>query len=167
MRTIVPYTKIHTLTQKSLDDYAPEAELFFLGFTPDAYFELIKDLWAAGEGFLIIEHDIEIHESVVSDAANCKEPWCVWPYYGHDPNLPFTQSLGCTRFSTELLQAQPDLMEVVGNISQGLPAKDWRRLDVTIAPTLNQRGYTQHIHSPQVLHHHIYPNGCACGGTHD
>lgn len=168
MRVVVPYVALHPQAEAALDRFAPEAERFFLGRTSDAYWRLLADLWATGEGFLIVEQDIELVEGVVEGLAACPQWWCLHPYpgggwaTGGDPLL--YQSLGCTRFSSDLLRAEPDLMSEVGSVSEGLPAKDWRRLDVTIGPRLNWRGYQPHVHWPAVIHHHDYPvEGCACG----
>lgn len=168
MRIVFPHVAAHPQAVAALDAHAPGAERFFLGYRPDAYWALLAELWAAGEGFLLVEHDIEIRAGLVTEADTCPQPWCVWPYAGAgwstggDPLL--YQSLGCTRFAAGLLAAEPDLMAEVGAVSEGLPAKDWRRLDVTIGPRLNWRGYQPHRHGPPVTHHHNYPGeGCSCG----
>jgi hypothetical protein len=133
---------------------------------------LLLQLWAAGEPFLLIEHDIEIHERVVRSLRYCPRPWCAFPYSGpgfHSNGDPMLrESLGCTRFSAKLMRDEPDLLAVAAAMSQGLAAGDWRRMDASISPTLKQRGYVVHVHAPPVLHHHLYPNeGCACGGDHE
>jgi hypothetical protein len=65
--------------------------------------------------------------------------------------------LGCTRFSAGLKAAEPDLLDVVGEVTgDGLPARDWRRLDVRILDELRKRGYEQHRHQPDVRHYHRY-----------
>jgi hypothetical protein len=167
VRVVFPYVDAHPRALAGLDEFAPNAERFFLGRTSDAYWRLLSDLWCAGEGFAIIEQDIELRAGVLESFEQCPEPWCLFAYAGAGwstgGNPLFRQSLGCTRFATALLVAEPDLLSVVGSVSQGLPAKDWRRLDVTIAPALTNRCYAAHVHEPFVLHHHDYPNeGCSC-----
>lgn len=151
--------------------HAPEAERIDVSRSDRAYCDLWLQLWAAAEGVLNIEHDIEIHGRVVRSARYCPRPWCSWGYNGGGFTRGesfYTESLGCTRFSSSLMHAEPDLVAVAAAMSQGLPAGDWRRLDVSIAPTLKQRGYEVHVHEPPVLHHHVYPNeGCACGKEHE
>jgi hypothetical protein len=173
LRVVCPYTEFHPLAEAVLKRHAPQAEYFYVGQTDQSYFNLLAEVWAAGCGFLLVEHDIEIRAGVVREARACPEPWCTWPYSGpgwSDPagDALWYESLGCVRFSTQLLAAEPDLMSVAYAITdrQGRPAGDWRALDVSIAPTLKDRGYRAHHHRP-VLHHHFYPpEGCSCGGQH-
>lgn len=169
MRIVVPYTLasdpgvergLHPLCERALARYAPEAEMFDLGNRPDAYHELLCEVWAAGEAFLVVEHDVEIHADVVPELEACPEPWCLYPYGIGFPPRPCDCALGCTRFSADLIAAVPDLM-------RSLPCRDWRRQDCEISPRLRRDGFTPHVHVPPVRHHHVYPGpggpGCACG----
>lgn len=135
------------------------------------YCQLLTRLWARAESILLVEHDIEIRRGIVREAAECPEPWCAWPYQGMGWSGPgdalIYESLGCTKFSADLMRAEPDALLVAGALSQGLQAGDWRRMDVTILSTLRERGYLPHRHWPPVLHHHKYPEGCACGKEHE
>ena len=197
LRTVVPFTDIHPLAERALKRFAPAAERIKTArcdLPRDCgargcaiqirhchhdqscslvYSELLRDLWSRGDDLLIIEHDIEIHAGLVEEARSCPQLWCTWPYNGPgwtDPNSDplLYESLGCSRFSSKLMRAEPDLLAVASALSQGLPAGDWRRLDASILPTLPERGYTAHRHFPPVLHHHRYePEGCACGGKHE
>lgn len=174
LRVVAPYTVVgapgierglHPLCEAALARYAPQAELFDLGNSPTAYHALLSELWAAGGSFLVVEHDIEIGAHVVPEAEACPEPWCAWPYVVGSSREGFIESsLGCTRFSAEILTAVPDLMSM-------LPVRDWRRLDCEMSPRLRAAGFEPHVHAPPVLHHHTYPRlpeegggvWCACG----
>lgn len=154
---------LHPLTEQALARYAPDAEMHYVGTRHDAYRELLEEAWAARESFLVVEHDIEIRAGLVEELDACPEPWCAAPYVvGSDPNGFIESSLGCTRFSAELLRDAPQIIS-------GLPVRDWRRLDCEISPRLRTAGYEPHVHLPAVLHHHRYPAGvpggwrCACG----
>lgn len=174
LRVIVPYVRgdengvergLHPLCERSLSQHAPDTEMHYLGNRHDAYRELLEDVWRAGDSFLVVEHDIEIHAGVVPEAQACPEPWCAWPYVvGSDPDGFIEASLGCTRFSADLLRDVPNLID-------SLPVRDWRRLDCEISPRLMTAGYSPHVHMPPVLHHHRYPAPggwrCACGQKHD
>lgn len=172
MRVICPYVVagepgvergLHPLCEQALAEFAPDAEMIYLGTRPDAYHDLLGELWAAGQPFLLVEHDVEIHGSVVSELEACPEPWCAFAYGIGYPPGPIDSSLGCTRFSTEIIEAVPDLISM-------LPVRDWRRQDCEIAPRLKTAGFEPHVHEPQVLHHHAYPapggQRCACGTEH-
>lgn len=172
MRIVCPYVSgnepgvergLHPRCEQALARYAPEAEMFYLGNRPDAYHDLLVELWAADEAFLLVEHDIEIHERVVPEMEACSEPWCTWPYGIGWPPRPVDSALGCTRFSADLITAVPDLMS-------SLPVRDWRRQDCEINPRLRREGFAPHVHVPEVKHHHAYPapggTRCACGEDH-
>jgi hypothetical protein len=157
---------LHRDTDKALRAYAPKAERYELGMQDDAYYMMLSQVWLEGEGFLNVEQDVELHEEVIPQLEACPELLCVFPYEGG--KIPGTEGdglirmgLGCTRFSTELLQAEPDLM-------MKLPVRGWRRLDSHILPYLFGKGYESHLHWPEVKHHHIYTahgvSWCACGG---
>jgi hypothetical protein len=169
LRVVCPFVTIHPATEAALIAHAPQVERISVAHSDLAYCELLTRLWAEGESFLIVEHDIEIHAAVVPDAVACPEPWCVWPFpgpgfwdtAGNDPLL--YESLGCTRFSAALMAAEPDALTVAGAMNAGLRAGDWRRMDVSILPTLRARGYEPHTHWPAVVHHHRYSAGCSCG----
>lgn len=152
---------LHPLCEQALAKYAPDAEMHYVGTRHDAYRELLDEVWRDGKSFLVVEHDIEIHADVIPEALDCAEPWCAWQYVvGSDPNGFVETSLGCTRFSADLLRDFP------AGIS-GLPVRDWRRIDCELSPRLRTAGYAPHVHLPAVLHHHAYPapggHRCACG----
>lgn len=140
--------------------FAPGCERVDVSGAVDAYRLLLERLWADGEAFLIIEHDIEIHRWVVPELESCPEDWCLFPY-GLVGGYLVEGSLGCTRFSAALIQAEPGL---IGS----LPTRDWRRLDCELLGKLRQVGREPHVHQPPVLHHHTYgAQGCACGLAHE
>lgn len=153
---------LHPLTAESVQRFAPSATLVELPRTDDAYYALLATSWGRGEPFLIVEQDIEIHETVVPELSTCPEPWCLFPYPGPagaigDPLI--YSSLGCTRFSAELMWLLPDLLKA-------LPSHDWWRLDALMWERLRTVA-SPHIHEPPVNHHHVRPwllgHRCDCG----
>jgi hypothetical protein len=178
MRVICPYVTagepgiergLHPLCEQALAKFAPDAELLYLGTTPTAYYDLLGELWAAGQSFLLVEHDIELRAGLVEELETCPEPWCAAPYVVGSSRDGFIESsLGCTRFTAEIMRAVPDLIS-------SLPVRDWRRLDCEISPRLRTAGFEPHVHHPAVKHHHVYPRlprdgggmWCACGTEHD
>ena len=139
-----------------------------------AYSRTWAEWWAAGEAFALVEQDIELHGTVLSQFRRCAEPWCVFPYNGPgyggaggDPVL--YGALGCVRFSAALLAAEPDLPAYVGAIDDapGLARGDWRRLDARVLSALRDRGYAPHCHQPPVFQHHCFHGLCSCGYDHE
>lgn len=168
MRVVCPFTpgKRSLLTVGALARFAPDALYVNVAANPSAYWELLAELWRDGENFVIVEHDVEIHEGVIAGFKACREPWCLYPYFGPTLFDVMTRSLGCTRFSSRLIETRPDLMDQVGGHTDNLAQKDWRRLDTLVCHYLGLAGHEPHVHEPPVLHHHVYDGRCACGTEH-
>lgn len=168
MRVVCPFEPVvHPLTRSALERFTPACEYVALGSNPTAYWSLLDRLWPQRESFVLVEHDVEIHEGVLRALTYCPKPWCVFPYagpanYGPGGGVLFDQALGCTRFRSSLLVTSPGVIS-------GIDAKshDWRGLDARVAGALRSLGHRPHVHWPEVLHHHRYPTGCACGREHD
>lgn len=172
MRIVVPHTAIHPLANAALQRLAPEAERVDVSASTEAYYRLVAELWHAGDDFLLIEHDIELTEAALAQALDCPCIWSTSPYRGpgtsYEGATVLTGSLGCTRFRAELIAAVPGALAEVGNVDDGGPAvplRDWRRLDARLLGVLMAHGYAPHVHA-EVIHHHPYPYGCACGREH-
>lgn len=114
-----------------------------------AYWRLLVGGWQLPDptDLVIVEHDMVPAEGVVDRMLACRRPWCASPYtIGTGTWL--ADGLGCTKFAARLKTRHPDLMEQVGRIDDdGLPAKNWRRLDTRIARLLRQLGYRPHVHA--------------------
>lgn len=159
LKVVCAYTYLHPFCEASLEAHAPQVEYTEMGYRHDDYHRFLDGLWRAGDTFLLIEHDIEIHATVASELESCPEPWCVFEYAVSGGTM-LDASLGCTRFRSSLLQALPNFMG-------DLPVRDWRRLDCEMAPRLHQAGYRQHVHYPPVKHHHRRETGmCDCQWEH-
>lgn len=153
------------LARNAVTKHAPNVEMVDLGERHDAYYTLLRQLWEDGEAFLIVEQDVEIHADVIPDLEACAGEWCGYLYGapGNKPDEPLFMeaALGCTRFSSSLLERFPSFMAE-------LPVRDWRRLDCEIKPRLLTLEVAWCAHTPAVAHHHEYPSvGCACGRSHD
>lgn len=156
LRVLVAHTRLHPSTAVLLNRYAPgHVRVRLDPADMSGYWRVLAKAWTDPGVLLVIEQDIGIHPGVVEGLEACPKPWCGHPY---SIGAQVLVCLGCTKFSAELKAAEPDLMEVVGrDASGGLPARDWRRLDVRILDELRRRGYEQHRHEPPVAHYHRYP----------
>ena len=154
---LLPHTRLHPVTARLANRHAPGHVRVRLDPADDgAYWRLLAESWRKPGDLMIVEQDIGLHVGVVEGLTACREPWCGHPY---PIGAQLLVCLGCTRFSAALKAAEPDLLDVVGeDASGGLPARDWRRLDVRILGHLRARGYRQHEHLPPVRHYHKYPS---------
>lgn len=153
---LVPYTRLHPATSRLLNRHAPSHWRVRLDPADmSAYWSLLDAVWREPGDLVIVEHDIGISAGVVPGFTACPRPWCAHAY-PLDGGVVLA-CLGCTRFTAALKAAEPDLLDVVGEVTgDGLPARDWRRLDVRILDELRKRGYERHQHEPSVKHYHRY-----------
>ena len=169
MRKIVAYTpkNYHPLAKPSHHGF----ERADVSADPLAYYRLVRELWAAGDTFLLVEHDIEINEQALLQAEKCPCVWGVSPYSGPGGiGDLLCASLGFVRFRAELMKDEPDVLSEIGKVADGgleIPPGDFRRLDVRLSTELKLRGYEPHVHASQVHHHHVYRCDCVCGYEHE
>lgn len=152
---LAPYTRLHPTTARLLNRHAPGHVRVRIDPADDsAYFRLLAGEWSRPGDLVVVEQDVGLAAGVVSGFAPCREPWCGHAYpVGRRPLI----CLGCTRFTSDLKSAEPDLFEVVGRCADdGIPARHWRRLDVRVDGELRRRGYTPHRHVPDLAHYHKY-----------
>ena len=169
MKRVVPFTpqNYHPLARASHGEF----ETVDVSADPMAYYRLVRELWAAGKTFLLVEHDITVNTQAILQAEKCSCLWGISPYNGPGGigDLLYA-SLGFVRFREELMVAEPDVMERVGIANDGgievLPG-DYRRLDVRLSHELKMRGYEPHVHATRVAHHHVYRCDCVCGYEHE
>lgn len=114
----------------------------------EAYWRLVTGLWAKGEGFTVVEHDIVVHPGGIQELENCSEPWCLFPYYCSVGWI--VDGLGCTKFSSEFIRQYPQFFE------EPYPAccahtKHYCGLDRFIAHRGIELGIKPHVHMPGVV----------------
>ena len=148
MIVVVPFTYRHPLTVAAAP---PEAEWRNVSASPWSYWEVLCEVWARGESFVTLEHDVLWSEAVRA-GLDCWCSWAVHPYEGFchiECMTAWRASLGCTRFTRDLVRAVPD---AVSNLE---PRKrDWHNLCDGIAENLHTAGFSGHWHFPAVEHHH-------------
>ena len=139
----VPFVSLREETVIALSaeqvKYAPMA-------TDESYWELLRDLFAAGKSAIIVEQDIVVNETTIDELKICEHDWCAmpFPYRGNDR----AYALACTKFSAALMARHPDLIEAIGEHSDAKhPPRHWCRLDSWIFEELNRLGENRHEHS--------------------
>ena len=109
------------------------------------YHETLEQYWAEQQDWVNVEHDVVIHEEVLHTFDRCPWPWCA---YLTELSCGYTAgALGCVRFRTLVMQAEPNAMTEAGKADQsGVVAKAWYRTDVRLDLHLRHAGYLPHIH---------------------
>jgi hypothetical protein len=148
MRVVCPYTQLRPQTRDALEQLSPvEPDFVDVGGSHDSYFWTLARLWAQAETFVLVEHDIVVHPDVFTAFLGCRQPWCAFVYERAGNVGP---GLGCTRFRRELMLARPRAIAALEHDGGGgVPARDWRRLDVRVEVALAGRA---HLHRPPVTH---------------
>lgn len=127
--------------------------------TPTSYTRLLERLWASGEPFALVEHDIVPHPGALAELAACDWPWCS---YAYRLGSIVHAGLGCARFSASLLAAVPDAAEQTWRESTDVhPPGHWCSLDDRLRRVLARAGFAPHVHAVQVRHLNPMPShGC-------
>jgi hypothetical protein len=150
MAVAVPFVSLRQETVVALHG----KEVRYAPMTSDSsYWELLRDLWAAGQTFAIVEQDIVVAETTLDELRLCDGDWCAmpFPYRGN----PRAFSLACTKFSAALIARHPDLMAEVAEMwDEKHPPRHWCRMDAWLFGALIARGERrcEHVRSEPVGH---------------
>jgi hypothetical protein len=145
MKVICPFTKLNPATEMVLRrEYKAE----FVDVSSDdlAYWRLLQRLWAEGESFVIVEHDICPWPGALSKLYHCPRELCYLeaPMFTYDGG-EFMYANNVRKYAASLIARFPDAVE---NITD----RHWRhcaegglynRLEKLISP---------HQHEPAVQH---------------
>jgi hypothetical protein len=145
---VVPYTELHQATRAALDRYKAYCPVRYADVSYDAraYGRLLAEVWAQGETFCWIEHDIEIGPSTLYDFRACSYGYCAAPY-------PWTTdvgpAMGCVRFSAAFIAKYPYV--ALDALASGV---SWRQIDIVFQRHIlvGNKGEQPHVHAP-VIHH--------------
>lgn len=114
MRVVCPFTRISPETRDALDASGYLWEARDVSGSDTAYWDLLAGLWAAGEAFAVVEHDVIPAPGALASLETCPADWCSSPYPYFVGMYP---GLGCARFGDGIMARHPDLMTVVaGNV---------------------------------------------------
>ena len=157
-RILCCYTAIKLPTLDALELYSTgNVEYVCTEDDPFGYWREIKSRWDGKEDLVVVEQDVEIHDTVLKEFTECSEPWCCFSYriFGQ---RNCSVGLGCTKFSAQLQQeVSLDILTERFSRCEFCEGKGcWWHLDGPMLQFLQSKGYKQHIHQPEVKHHHDY-----------
>lgn len=111
------------------------------------YARTFTEQWQSGRGFILVEHDVVPWPGALRQLDACAEELCAFEYPSSaivdEPRSGWTVSLGCTKFSSALLERVP--------YDVGWQNRGWDELDGAVFATLQGKA-TMHLHSPPVAH---------------
>lgn len=161
MRVVVPTTDLRPETEAALDVSGWSWESVDVSSSDEAYYQLLAELWAAGETFAIVEHDIVVGPETLNQLADCYSDWCVAPYPYFVGLYP---GLGCMKFGDTLLRRWPQALQEVGEMADGThPRRHWCRLDAWLCDRFLQSHNENRCVHEQVGH---VRNTAAIGPAH-
>ncbi len=151
MRVVVPFVTLYPETKAALTEAGVTAEYINVSGDQTAYHTLLESLWREGHGFMVVEQDIVVRPTTVSELEACPEPWCGFAYA---LSMGYGAYLGCTRFSDRLVAEHPGVFEAINSLRpDGTPPRYWGRLDTRLKQVLeDNEQQTMHVHWPPVRH---------------
>lgn len=158
MRVVVPYVDLEPAVALALEQQGIPAQ--FQDTSDDgAYWQLLHDLWAAGETVIVLEQDKVPAPGLLAELWGCPDLWCTTPVpVRNTTSCADYPTLSCVKFDAMLMAAVPLLIDDVGTIDYGFGVREWSRLDLGVAALLQTRfvphwhegGRIQHLHREAV-----------------
>lgn len=141
MRVIVPYTRLHPLTEQAVRKESKWASFCPMKSEWD-YSHLLHKLWNEGDNFILVEHDILPWPGALGEIWNCPAEWCAYSYECNG-GIGLYHTFGCAKISGQLINRLPDVWK------DPLP---WHRLDSHLCFEASRIGQVPHPHRPPVTH---------------
>lgn len=154
MKVVVAYCRLHPAVRTALEQDGIKARYCE---TPvediEAYWRLLRDLWAEGETFVFLQQDKIPAPGAVQAIHDCPNLWCTYPCLAWDGGEVKPVGLSCVKFAAGLIQRVPGLMEMVGSTAySNLRLRHWTGIDWLIYDRLIGR-YGQCLHPADMVRH--------------
>lgn len=157
---VVPFTVRHPEVVAAAPSHT---EWVDVSSDPFAYWRLMCDLWADGEAFLVVEHDVVCRPDVLVSFDECDCDWGVFPYTPichWECQEAWANMLGCTRFSAAIIAAVPDAVSSIPpeqrdwhNLCDGIAGDKVGGMPAPLRPgSLRAANFSHHWHFPPVRH---------------
>jgi hypothetical protein len=147
----LPYTRLRPEVCQPLSEQGHDVTFVDVSGSDEDYWQLMADLWAQAETFVIVEHDVIVRDGAIDELVECEQDWCGFPvsYCGTE-----YAGLACTKFTAGLIARYPDALERVAEIEDAdHKPKHWCRLDGWLKSyVLEPGGERMHVHGPVLEH---------------
>lgn len=142
----IPYTKPSTTLQTVIDCLRAQQvqpNLWKVG-DDDRYWRLLKERWDEGSEFFTVEQDVFVWQGAIRILHDCVEArgWCTLPTICH--GRPITTTLGCARFSDQLIAKNPGIWDDI--------EPTWYHLDAHFSDKMGWPYIRPHAHYPLATH---------------
>jgi len=144
VRVIVPYVKANRRLQTVVDCLRAQqvqAELRKVN-DGDGYWTLLRDTWAEGKEFFIVEHDVLVWMGAIRKMKECEEDWCALPTICRGRII--TTTFGCVRFGQNTIERNPDFWDDIPTT--------WFHLDAGFSDKMGWPYIRPHAHWPAATH---------------
>jgi hypothetical protein len=144
-RVVIPFTRLQPDVLAAVRASGRPYECVNVSDSDESYFRLLSELWAAGESFTLVEHDVIVGPETLASFDDCPHLWCAAKYSYLKGSY---WGLGCTRFRGPLLKQFPGIMDEVGEYKAPRHSpRHWCTLDQALTHTLSaHRVEFPHIH---------------------
>ena len=144
VRVIVPYVKTSHKLQTVVDCLRiqfVQPELVKVG-DDESYWSLLRDEWAKGEEFFIVEQDVIVWTGAISMLQACAQSWCTLPTLCHGRMI--TTTFGCVKFGKQLVERNPGIWDDI--------SRNWFHLDANFTTAMGWPFIGPHAHYPSATH---------------
>lgn len=144
VRVIVPYLKTSAQMQTVVDclriqQVQPELHQTGPG---DDYWRLLRDVWAEGKEFFVVEHDVAVWQGAIRALTDCEEDWCTLATMCHGRMI--TTTFGCVKFGSRLIERNPGFWDDIPST--------WFHLDANFTDKMGWPYIRPHSHWPPATH---------------
>ena len=144
IRLLLPYLKATERLQLVIDglriqQVQPELHKVNDG---DAYWRLLRDVWAEGREFFVVEHDVFVWQGGIRELASCPQDWCTLPTMCHGRMI--TTTFGAVKFGQQMIERNPGFFDDI--------PQTWFHLDANFADKMGWPFIKPHAHWPPATH---------------
>lgn len=157
MNVYVAYAKLEPETAAAA---GPGATYVDTGGDDEAYWRLLRDLWARKRSFILLEQDIVPPPGALEALEACPHEWCGVPYPVGNIWGVFH---GCTKYGASIIKRYPEAL-------RSFSSRYWQNLDSQLIAYIGRRQKEgPHFHWPAAEHLRfigdtVYANCGDCGG---
>jgi hypothetical protein len=141
---IIPYTKPSHTLQTAIDCLRIQQVQPYLVRVGDGddYWRLLRQQWAMGGPFFIVEQDVLVWQGAIRAMFECDEKWCTLATMCHGRMI--TTTFGCVKFGQQVIEQNPGFWDDIPTT--------WFHLDANFTDKMGWPFIKPHSHWPPATH---------------